>query len=191
MIYLLMFAEFFKVGLFAVGGGLATLPFLYNLAEKYPEWFSYDMLVDMIAVSESTPGPLGINMSTYAGFHTAGVLGGIVSTFSLVLPSLIVIIIVAKFLDKFNDNKLVKWSFYGLRPAVTGLIAVALFEVLKVSVFNIEAFNNTKNVLDLIKLKPTLLFVAVFVMFRFKKIKKIHPLVFILFGAAVGVLFKF
>lgn len=191
MIYLLIFIEFFKVGLFAVGGGLATLPFLYNIAERYPAWFTHDMLVDMIAVSESTPGPIGINMATYAGFNAGGVPGAIAATLSLVLPSFIVILIVAKFLDKFNDSKLVKWTFYGLRPAVTGLIAVALFEVLKVSVFNLELFADTKNFFDLFRLKPFILFAIVFVMFRFEKLKKIHPLAFILLGAIVGIVFKF
>ena len=98
MMYLLLFFEFFKIGLFAVGGGLATIPFLYALSDKY-HWFSSAQLVDMIALSESTPGPLGINMATFAGFQTIGVLGGAISTFGLVLPALFVIII-----ETINDS---------------------------------------------------------------------------------------
>lgn len=183
--------EFFKTGLFAIGGGLATLPFLYNMADRFPEWFTRDMLADMIAVSESTPGPMGINMATYAGFHVSGVLGSVLATLALVLPSVIIIVIVAKFLDKFNDSKLVKWSFYGLRPAVAGLIAVATLEVLKVSVFTFERFSETRSLLDLFDGKSLLLFAAVFVLLRFKKLKNIHPIVFILGGAVIGILFKF
>ena len=93
MIFLQLFWEFFKTGLFAVGGGLATLPFLYRLADKYP-WFSAKQIPDMIAVSESTPGPLGINMATYTGFQHSGVIGSIAATFGLVLPSVIIIILI-------------------------------------------------------------------------------------------------
>ena len=87
MIFGILFSEFFKIGLFAVGGGLVTIPFLFELTRKY-NWFSAQELMDMIAVSQSTPGPIGINMATYAGFQTAGIYGGIVATFGLVLPSL-------------------------------------------------------------------------------------------------------
>lgn len=109
-----LFFEFFKAGLFAVGGGLATLPFLYDIASRY-DWMSVESITDMIAISESTPGPLGVNMATYAGYHAYGVLGGVVATFALVLPSIIVIVIVAKILEKFKENRLVKDTFAGLR----------------------------------------------------------------------------
>ena len=118
---LLAFYEFFKTGLFALGGGLATIPFLTEMMNKY-HWFTADMLTDMIAVSESTPGAIGINMATYTGYHINGVLGGIVATLGLVAPSIIVICIVAQFLKKFKDSELVKSVFYGIRPAVTALI---------------------------------------------------------------------
>lgn len=187
MNYLLLFIEFFKTGLFAVGGGLATLPFLYNMADKY-SWFDRSLLADMIAVSESTPGPIGINMATYAGFEAAGILGGILATVSLVLPSVIIIIIIAGFLNKFNENKYVKWSFYGLRPAVTALIAAAGFEVLKVSILNIEGFSWGDSILNLINLKAGLLFILLLLI---TSRIKLHPL-FTIFGAAViGVIFRF
>ena len=115
MLYLQLFYEFFKTGLFAIGGGLATLPFLYDMADKYP-WFTRTDLANMIAVSESTPGPIGVNMATYVGFTTGGILGSIIATCGLVLPSLIIIIIIAKFLESFQDNRFVQSAFYGLRP---------------------------------------------------------------------------
>ena len=93
-ILLLLYLEFFKVGLFAVGGGLATLPFLYDLADKYA-WLTNSMIGDMIAISESTPGPMGVNMATYVGFQNSGIIGCFISTLGLITPSIIVIIIVS------------------------------------------------------------------------------------------------
>lgn len=169
--YLLLFYEFFKTGLFAVGGGLATLPFLYELADKYP-WFDKKMLADMLAVSESTPGPIGINMATYAGFEAGGLPGGVLATFALVLPSVIVIILVAKVLDKFHENRLVKGGFDGLRPAVVGLIAAAGYQVFEVSLTGI------RNVL--------IFFVLFFLVEKYHR----HPILYILGGAVLGILLK-
>ena len=124
MIYLKLFYEFFKTGLFAVGGGLATLPFLSDMADR-TGWFTQAQLADMLAVSESTPGPVGVNMATYVGFETAGVLGAVVATLGLVTPSVIVILIVASFLKAFRSNRFVDAAFYGLRPASTAMVASA------------------------------------------------------------------
>ena len=179
MIYLQLFYEFFKIGLFALGGGLATLPFLYNLAEKYP-WFDASMLPDMIAVSESTPGPIGVNMATYAGYSSAGISGGIVATLGLVTPSIIIVIIIAGFLNKFQENLYVKSAFYGLRPAVTALIAI-------VSIFTFEQFKLSHQWLDLFNTKALILFILFFL--ATKKFK-LHPIVFIMIGALVGIVFN-
>lgn len=187
MTYLLLFLEFFKIGLFSVGGGLATLPFLYNLADKYT-WFDRALLADMIAISESTPGPIGVNMATYAGYHAGGVLGGIIATIALVLPSIIIIIYVAKFLGKFNENKYVQSAFYGLRPAVTALIAVAGFEVLKISVLNIQRFMTTNRILDIINIKSAILFL---ILLYITNKKNTHPILIIGISAIIGILFKF
>ena len=149
MIYLTLFFEFFKIGLFSIGGGLATLPFLYEIADKYT-WLTNSMIADMIAISQSTPGPIGINMATYAGFKAGGILGGLVATFSIVFPSFIIIVIVANFLNKFKNSVLVGSAFEGLRPAVTGLIAVAWFEIIKTSIINISKFLQTNNLLDIV-----------------------------------------
>ncbi len=186
-IYILLFLEFFKTGLFSIGGGLATLPFLYNMADKYP-WFDRAMLADMIAVSESTPGPIGINMATYVGYETGGIIGGILATVALVLPSVVIIIVIAKFLNKFNENKMVKSAFYGLRPAVTALIATAGFEVLKISIFTFEKFAQSHSIVDILNIKSTILFATLF--FITNKFKS-HPLVIIGGAAIVGIIFKF
>ncbi len=124
MIYFQLFIEFFKVGLFSVGGGLATLPFLYEMADTL-QWFTRADVSNMIAIAESTPGAIGVNMSTYAGYLQGGILGGIVATLGLVTPSIIVILIIAKLLSQFAQSKLVKSAFFGLRPASLAMIAAA------------------------------------------------------------------
>ena len=139
MTYLLLFYEFFKTGLFAVGGGLATLPFLYDMAARHPEWFTTSQLADMVAVSESTPGPLGVNMATYVGFITGGIPGALVSTIGLVAPSIIIILIVAAFLKRFRDSKLVNAVFYGLRPASTAMVSSAGVSVAALALVNTGA----------------------------------------------------
>lgn len=185
MIYLLLFWEFFKTGLFSIGGGLATIPFLMDIAERHPEWYTAEELTNMIAVSESTPGPIGVNMATYAGYSSAGVLGALVATLSLVLPSLIVILIVAGVLNKFKESKLVKDIFYALRPAVLGMLAVSTLKVLIPRLFNEEAAEL------LAFFNPTaIIFFAIFTACAFK-FKKLHPIVIILIGAVVGIIFKF
>ncbi len=186
MTLLLMFLEFFKTGLFAIGGGLATLPFLYNMADKY-SWFTRSDLADMIAVSESTPGPIGINMATYVGFHTAGVPGAIITTTALVLPSLIVIMIVASFLKRFSESFYVKSAFYGLRPAVTGLIAAAAFEIYRITLLAIEPFLESRNILQLFQWKNIVLFAALFVL---NKKVKWHPVFIILIAAVIGIVLQ-
>lgn len=187
-VYLLLFYEFFKAGLFAIGGGLATLPFIYDMSARYPNWFSVDDISNMIAVSESTPGPIGINMATYTGFTVGGVLGAVISTVGVVLPSLIVIIIVAKFLQRFQDSKLVRHAFYGLRPAVAGLIAAAAFQVVKVAGLTLETFMQTHKLLDLVDLRGLIICAVTLVLLYIKPLKKIHPIIYILCGAVVGIL---
>ena len=132
MIYLLLFYEFFKIGLFAIGGGLVTVPFLFDLSAKYG-WFSAKELADMIAIAESTPGPLGVNMATYAGYNSAGLLGAVIATLGLVTPSVIVIILVAKLMNKYQCNSRVQTVLSGIRPAVLALILFAGLQIAKLS----------------------------------------------------------
>lgn len=136
MILLRLYFEFFKAGLFAIGGGLATLPFLQQIGQS-TGWFTQQDLMDLIAVSESTPGPIGINAATYAGFHACGVAGGVVATLGLISPSIVVIILVSKVLEKFKESDLVQHIFYGLRPASTGLIAAAGFSVVLATLLDV------------------------------------------------------
>ncbi|HZJ56742.1 MAG TPA: chromate transporter [Clostridia bacterium] len=187
MIYLYLFFEFFKVGLFAVGGGLATIPFLQELIQKYG-WVTPQELINMIAISESTPGPIGVNMATYVGFETAGIGGAILATVGLVTPSVIIIVIIAHYFMRFAEEPLVKAGFYGLRPAVTGLIAAAGFEVARVSLFNLQRYLETKKVLDILDPKAIVLFgILMYVTNKYKK----HPIIYLVAAGVVGVIFKF
>ena len=186
MIFLTLFFEFFKIGLFAVGGGLATIPFLYELAGKYP-WLTEEMLVDMMAVSESTPGPIGVNMATYVGFETAGILGSLCATVGLVMPSVILIILVSKVLEKFRTNTYVEAAFYGLRPASVAMVASAGIGVAMTTLLNLTASG-----FAVLRWRELVLAAVILVLTNFvPKVKKFHPIVFIALAAAVGIIFKF
>ena len=181
MTCLLLFYEFFKPGLFAVGGGLATLPFLYDIAARHPEWFTVSQLADMLAVSESTPGPLGVNMATYVGYLTAGIPGAVAATMGLVAPSVIVILIVAAFLKRFRESRLVNNVFYGLRPASAAMVAVGL-----------ALLYGGQAGLAAVNWKAVALAAVLLVLTRWcKPTKGLHPIVFILASAVVGVVFSF
>lgn len=190
MIYLRLFWEFFKVGLFSVGGGLATLPFLYSLGAK-TGWFSTADMANMLAVSESTPGPIGVNMATYAGFDCAGVLGGVVATLGLVTPSVIVIVLIAMALQAFRTNKYVDAAFYTLHPASTGLIAAAGWSVFALVLVNLDAYRASYQLADLLQWKNLLLFAVIWVLTNLvKPLKKLHPVVFLALAAVVGIVFR-
>lgn len=181
---LLVFWEFFKIGLFAVGGGPATLPYLMDLTNKF-DWFTMEELTNMIAVSESTPGPLGINMATYVGYQTLGPWGGAVATLGLVTPSIIIICIIAAFFTKFNKNHFVQSAFSTIRPAVAAIIAVAVFGICHVSLFKIagDVFEPIWHLIIFAVLTLGLL--------QLKPLKKIHPFLWFVMGAIVGLIFKF
>ena len=184
MLYVKLFWEFFQTGLFAVGGGMATLPFLYSISDR-TGWFTHQQLADMIAVSESTPGPIGVNMATYSGYITAGIPGAIISTTGLITPSIIVILLVAAFLNAFHENKYVNAVFYGLRPASSAMITAAGLILARVVFFG-GAFTNPVNIKAVI-LAVVLLVCTHVVSFT----KKLHPVVWIVVAAIAGILFRF
>lgn len=183
MIYLTLAYEFFKIGLFSIGGGMATLPFLMDLTAKY-DWFSASELANMVAISESTPGPVGINMATYAGYNAGGVPGAIVATLALTAPALIIIVVIARFLENFSENHTVKAVFYGIRPTVAALIGYAVWELLKIALVN-----TTGTVLE-INYINLLICLTFFILLQVKSLSKLHPLVWIVAGAVVGIVLK-
>ncbi len=190
MILLRLFWEFFQIGLFSVGGGLATLPFLYNLGAR-SGWFTAGQVADMLAVSESTPGPIGVNMATYVGYTSAGVPGSIIATLGLVAPSIIIIILVAAAMNAFRDNRYVNAAFYTLRPASTGLITAAGWSVVALVLINTELFKSTGRLTDLFRWENIILFAVIWILTNLvKPVKKLHPIVFIALAALCGIVFK-
>ena len=169
MIYVVLFWEFFKVGLLAIGGGLVTVPFLYDLAEKY-NWFNAGELANMIAVSESTPGPLGVNMSTYAGFKAADICGGLAATLGLITPSVIIIILLARYMQNHPQNLKLEVILKSIRPAVLALICMAGLVIAQTSVANYT------------QLAAVILAFAL--IHKFKK----SPILYIILGAVGGLL---
>jgi len=181
---LIMCLEFFKTGLLSVGGGLATLPFLYEMADRYP-WFTRAQLSDMIAVSESTPGPMGVNMATYAGYTAFGIPGALLATFSLVLPSILVVLLVSRFLRRFQDSTIVKRVLFGLRPASVGLIAAAGFGILKIAL-HVDPGGSP---ITWISWRALALGAVLGVLYYFFG-KKAHPVAFIAAGALAGLVMQ-
>lgn len=191
MILLQLFWEFLKIGLFSVGGGMATLPFLYDLSDKMG-WYTYAQLADMVAVSESTPGPVGINMATYVGYSVGGIGGAVLATLGVLVPGTVIVLIIAGMLAKFRGNKYVDAAFYGLRPASTGLIAAAGVSVIGVALLNTALYEETGRLMDLVSVKAVILAVVLWVLTNVvKPTKKLHPVVFIAASAVVGIVFSF
>ena len=186
MIYLQLFFEFFKTGLFAIGGGLATLPFLYDISAKYA-WFSEADISNMLAIAESTPGPIGVNMATYAGIQTGGILGGVVATFGLVLPSFLIILIITKLLGRFQHNPYVQSAMSVLRPTSVGLIGAAFFSVVKVALLDVSMYAE-KGIVGVFSWWNIGLCVLLSILAW--RCKKLHPIILIVIGAAAGILLK-
>ena len=182
-----LYANFFLTGLFSIGGGLATLPFLYKISDR-TGWYTYHDLMDILAVSESTPGAIGVNMSTYVGYITASVPGALSATIGLITPSIVIILIVARILEQFRENRYVQLAFYGLKPASMGLIFAAGFSVAEIVFFNTPP-TGTGSLSGILNGKALLLGILLFVLMQ--KFKKIHPAAFIGFSAAAGIIFSF
>lgn len=195
MILWRLFWEFFKTGLFAIGGGMATVPFLQDISAK-TGWFTSADLANMIAVSESTPGPMGVNMATYVGYTVGsqqlggtgmGVVGAVVATLGLISPSIVVILIVAYFLKRFRDSKLVDSVLYGLRPASVALISAAGMEIVLFAVLRVESIWRIADAS--LSWKAVVLALAVFAGTNLiPGLKKIHPIWFVVASAVAGVL---
>lgn len=186
---LILLFEFFKTGLFSVGGGLATIPFLREMGSTYG-WVTEAELANIIAIAESTPGPIGVNAATYVGYHAAGIPGGIIATLGLVAPSVIIIVLVSKAMERFVNSKWIKSLFSALQPAAVGLVLAAGFSLFLTSL-NVEA--------DLLSLSfhadwSSLLRLAVFAVLAFfaffRHTKKLHPLWFMLAGGVLGALLQ-
>ncbi len=182
MILAQLYWEFLLVGLFSMGGGMATVPFLFNLSTR-TGWFSVADLTTMIAISEATPGPIGVNMATYVGYITAGVPGGLVASLGLVTPAVIIILLISKLMNTFWQSPKVKGLFYGLRPASVGLIGAAAFSVCAVSLFSLS---------DGLTLHwgSIALFAVALVAMNLPRLRKLSVLWFVLISAIIGIVFQ-
>ncbi len=169
MIYVSLFAEFFKIGLFSFGGGYATIPFLYHLSEVY-NWYSIQELTQMTAIAAITPGPVGINVATYAGLKTAGIIGSIVATISEMFPSFILVILLSKLLKKYNENFYVKSLLSSLKPISCALLASVSYELL------LGEINNLKGII--------LLTILILLSWKGKK----EPIFYMLISGSIGVI---
>ena len=186
MTYLYLCWEFFKTGFFAIGGGLATLPFLSKMGNAYG-WFAQEELANMLAVSESTPGPIGINMATYVGNTVGGILGGVLATFSLVLPSYLVILAVEKVMEHFKENHYVQGAMKTLRPASVGMVCAAVLGVLQSVLLDMDAVAALQ--WNSMVVVPSLLLFLVLLVF-YIRFNKLHPVVLLSIGAVAGIVLK-
>ena len=183
MIYLKLFFEFFKTGLFAIGGGLATIPFLKDIGLR-TGWFTMEELTNMIAISESTPGPTGINMATYVGFACAGPLGSLIATLGIVTPSVIIIILISKAIYKYKDSPYVSSGMTGIRACSIGMITYAVLSIVSTTLFSFGLFKETGNILNLFQFKAFIIFIGIYLLT--KKVK-LHPAFYLIIAAIVGI----
>ena len=185
---LFLYATFFKIGLFAIGGGLATLPFIFQLADNASGmdakgWLTREMVGNMLAVAQSLPGAVGANLSAYTGLRHSGIPGAYAAALGLITPSVIIIIFVARMLRTFQENAVVKSLFSGFRPAAAGMLSAAGFGVIALSLWN----NLASVWYEYLRWKETLMFVVLFfLIYKFKK----HPIIYIAVAGAAGVLLK-
>ena len=181
MSFLLIYFEFFKIGLFAVGGGLATLPFLLRMADTY-DWLTREMVGNFLAIGQSIPGPIGTNLAAQVGFQYAGAPGAIFAVLGLITPAIILISLIARVVHSFKENKIVASVFSGVRPAAAGLLGAAGLATLQLALYNAN-FNVWHEIL---RYRECFIFVMLFVMIY--KLKG-HPVIYIAVGAVAGLVF--
>jgi chromate transporter len=179
---LLLYFEFFKIGLFAVGGGLATLPFLFSMADNY-DWLDREMVGNFLAIAQSAPGAIGVNMAAQTGFQACGIVGGCIAPLGLISPAIIVIVIIARVLTAVKNNKIAAAVFDGLRPAGAGLLTTAGFGALQLALVNSDA----AVWYEFLRIKETII-LAVLLLLIYKL--KGHPVIYIAIGAIAGIALK-
>jgi chromate transporter len=186
MEYLRLFLSFFKIGLFSFGGGYAMIPLIQSENAMY-NWISSSDLIDIIAISEMTPGPVAVNSATFIGYNAGGILGGIIATIGVTLPSLLLVLIVANVFFKFSKHPLKTMAFYGIRPVIAGLIISAALVVAETAFFKsgISLNETAENIFQLISLQNVFIFVLSLLLLLKTKI---NPVIIILISGILGVL---
>jgi len=184
-----LFYEFFFTGLFAVGGGLATIPFLQQIGHRRG-WYSQQQLATMIAVAETSPGPLGTNMAAFVGHHVAGIPGAAFAAFALIVPTIGIDLIIAVLMDRFEQSVVMEQVMRVLRPVSAGLICAAALALLQISIAYADASWNLREIAawpGYFDWRAVLLFCVLLPLLLWKKTKKIHPAAYIAVGAVVGI----
>jgi chromate transporter len=183
---LFLYAEFFKIGIFAVGGGLATLPFLFQMADnrfmfiQQTGWLDREMIGNFLAIAQCSPGAVGVNMAAQTGFQYGGVPGGILAALGLISPAIIIISVVSRALKSFKENKVIVSIFSGLRPAAAGILCAAGFSVWKLALYNSEGILWH----EIIRWRECIICAMLFLLIcRFKW----HPVIYIALGAIAGI----
>lgn len=178
---------FLYIGLFAIGGGLVAATFIQQILVEKLGLLTLEKFYSMLAISESTPGPIGINLATYVGTELYGPIGGILVTVSEVLPAMVIIMLISKFFSDFQKKPLVQSAFSAIRPATGGIVLVAMVNVIFLSVLNVSLFKESGNFLSLFRLKELIFYtLSCILLFAFKKL---HPVFIVLAGAVFGILF--
>lgn len=180
MIYLELFINFLKIGAFTFGGGYAMLPLVQEQVMAHG-WLTEEELINFIAVSESTPGPFAINISTYVGMETGGLFGAFCATLGVVFPSFFIILLIAKCFGHFQESSIIKGCMVGLKPAVIGLIAAAVISTGRTVLFpngvSVSSFSSVSFII------PALIFVGMLVL----ALKKVHPIIIIILSGIIGI----
>ena len=190
MILLQLFLTFLKIGLFTIGGGYAMIPMMRDEIVLNYAWITEEQFVNFIGIAESTPGPFAINIATFVGYSQYGFLGAFCSTFGVVFPSFLIILVIAKLFVKFSENKIVKSVFWGFKPVVAGLITSAAFTLTLSAIFPNISFETLTFDFSGFEIFSFVIFAIIFVLSMIKfKGKKLHPFVLIFGSAALGVVF--
>jgi len=182
---LILFLVFCYTGLFTIGGGMAAIPLIQDVCVSRG-WLTVEQFYQMVAISEATPGPIGINVATFVGYTQQGILGGIVATLGAITPPFIIVMLVIKIIKKYSQTAFVKAMFIGLRATIIGLIATASYSLLKITLVDFSAYSSLDSLISIFNIKAILIFTFIaFTYFKFKK----HPLIYIAMGAVAGMLF--
>jgi chromate transporter len=177
----LLYLEFVFVGLFSIGGGLSTLPFVYRLADKYA-WFNVSGIPDMLAVTQFVPGAIGVNFGAYTGFRVAGIAGAVFAVAGLLSGPIAIIIVIARYYEAFKKNRIAQDVFEGLRPAAAGLLAAAGYGIIKLALCRADTAGFT------LKPRECVIFAVFYILMA--RFKKLSAAVFIAAGAAAGIILK-
>lgn len=178
-----LFIAFFQIGLFTIGGGVASLPLIERIIVSQHQWLSFEQFSHLVVISEMTPGPIAVNASTFVGNQIAGLLGGLIATIGVIVPSFIIVIVFAKVYYKYRDLQAVNSVLNGLRPVIVGLVAYATFGIMMSALFNVQSLNF--EAFNINGVKIVLLALYVYLLRKYK----LSPILIITISGIAGYIF--